>query len=166
MKYEYAGVSGFSAPFHRRGKEGADMEEQNRKKITLWIRPDILSRMDGWLESDNCKSRGEFTEKALRFYMGHLSSEDTSEYLSKALVSTLLGIEADNENRMRSLIFKLCVEVGMAVHTVAAHFKTDRIDQRELRRYVVDEVKRTNGQVSFDRALEQQRKLPNDECQE
>ena len=91
MKYEYAGVSGFSAPFHRRGKEGADMEEQNRKKITLWIRPDILSRMDGWLESDNCKSRGEFTEKALRFYMGHLSSEDTSEYLSKALVSTGAG---------------------------------------------------------------------------
>ena len=98
--------------------------------------------------------------------MGHLSSEDTSEYLSKALVSTLRGVEADNENRMRSLIFKLCVEVGMAVHTVAAHFKTDRIDQRELRRYVVDEVKRTNGQVSFDRALEQQRKLPNDEWQE
>ena len=116
MKYEYAGVSGFSAPFHRRGKEGSDMEEQNRKKITLWIRPDILSRMDGWLESDNCKSRGEFTEKALRFYMGHLSSEDTSEYLSKALVSTLRGIEADNENRMRNAVFVGKDENGVARH--------------------------------------------------
>ena len=55
------GIAGGSAFFQRRGKKGAYMEEQNRKKVTLWIKPDILSRMDGWLEADNCKGRGEFT---------------------------------------------------------------------------------------------------------
>ena len=137
--------------------------DTNRKKTTLWLKPDIISRMDSWLEADNCKSRGEFTEKALRFYMGYLSSEDVTEYLSKALVATLQGILADNANRLRSLLFKWCVELNMMSHTVAAHFKADPIDRRELRRYAVDEVKRTNGQISFDHALDVQRQLRGDE---
>ena len=100
------------------------MEEQNKKKTTIYLPLSVLQRMDAWLAEDNCKSRNEFIEKALRFYMGYLSTEDTSEYLSRALVATLHGIMADNANRFRSLIFKLCVEVGMASHTVAAHFST------------------------------------------
>ena len=136
------------------------MAEENKKKTTIWLYPGTIQRMDGWLVEDNCQSRSEFVEKALRFYMGYLGTEDTSVYLSKALVSTLRGIIEDNANRFRSLIFKMCVEVGMAVHVVAAHFKADRIDLRELRGYVVGEVKRTNGQVSFDDALRQQRQLP------
>ena len=55
------------------------MEQENRLKITVWLKPDVVQRMDGWLKADNCKSRGEFTEKALRFYMGYLATEDTSE---------------------------------------------------------------------------------------
>lgn len=143
------------------------MAEENKKKTTIWLYPGTIQRMDGWLAEDNCQSRSEFVEKALRFYMGYLSTEDTSAYLSEALVTTLRGIIEDNANRFRSLIFKLCVEVGMAVHVVAAHFKADRIDLRELRGYVVNEVKRTNGQVKFDDALRHQRQLPSgDEWQE
>lgn len=142
------------------------MEEQNKKKTTIYLPLSVIQRMDIWLAEDNCKSRNEFIEKALRFYMGYLSTEDTSEYLSRALVTTLRGIMADNANRFRSLIFKLCVEVGMASHTVAAHFKADPIDLRELRRYVVDEVKRTNGQIKFDDALELQRQVPDEEWPE
>ena len=99
------------------------MAEENKKKTTIWLYPGTIQRMDGWLVEDNCQSRSEFVEKALRFYMGYLSTEDTSAYLSEALVTTLRGIIEDNANRFRSLIFKLCVEVGMAVHVVAAHFK-------------------------------------------
>lgn len=142
------------------------MEEQNKKKTTIYLPLSVIQRMDAWLAEDNCKSRNEFIEKALRFYMGYLSTEDTSEYLSRALVATLRGIMTDNANRFRSLIFKLCVEVGMASHTVAAHFKADPIDLRELRHYVVDEVKRTNGQIKFDDALELQRQIPDEEWPE
>ncbi len=139
------------------------MDDKNRLKITLWLKPDIVCRMDGWLEEDNCKSRGEFAEKALRFYMGYLATEDTSAYLSRALVDTLRGMMADNGNRLRSLLFKLCVEINMMGHTVAAHFRADPINRRELRAYAVDEVLRTNGQISFDDALDLQRQIDSDE---
>ena len=134
-------------------------EHDNKKRTAVWLTPGVIRRMDGWLEEDNCKSRGEFAEKALRFYMGYLAAEDTSEYLSRALVDTLRGTLADNENRLCTLLFKLCVEVNMMSHTVAAHFRADPVNRRELRAYAVDEVLRTNGKISFDDALDLQRQV-------
>ena len=134
-------------------------EHDNKKRTAVWLTPGVIRRMDGWLEEDNCKSRGEFAEKALRFYMGYLATEDTSEYLSRALVDTLRGTLADNENRLRTLLFKLCVEVNMMGHTVAAHFRADPVNRRELRAYAVDEVLRTNGKIRFDDAIDLQRQV-------
>ena len=138
------------------------MSDENKKRTAVWLSPGVIRRMDSWLEEDNCSTRSEFIEKALRFYMGYLATEDTSEYLSQALVDTLQGIVADNSNRLRTMIFKWCVELNMMGHTIAAHFRADPINRRELRAYAVDEVKRTNGQLSFDRALDQQRRLLDD----
>ena len=139
------------------------MSDENKKRSPVWLSPGVIRRMDSWLEEDNCSTRSEFIEKALRFYMGYLATEDTSAYLSQALVDTLQGIVADNSNRLRTMIFKWCVELNMMGHTIAAHFRADPINRRELRAYAVDEVKRTNGQISFDRALDQQRRLLDDE---
>ena len=139
------------------------MSDENKKRTAVWLSPGVIRRMDSWLEEDNCSTRSEFIEKALRFYMGYLATEDTSEYLSQALVDTLQGIVVDNSNRLRTMIFKWCVELDMMGHTIAAHFRADPINRRELRAYAVDEVKRTNGQISFDRALDQQRRLLDDD---
>ena len=135
------------------------MSDENKKRTAVWLSPGVIRRMDSWLEEDNCKNRSEFISKALRFYMGYLATEDTSEYLSRALVDTLRGTLADNENRLRTLLFKLCVEVNMMGHTVAAHFRADPVNRRELRAYAVDEVLRTNGKISFDDALDLQRQV-------
>lgn len=138
------------------------MEEQNKKKTTFWVPPETIRRMDSWLAADNCASRSEFVDKALRFYMGYLSSEDTTLFLSDALVATLRGIVGDNENRIRSVMFKQAVELNMMSHTIAAHFRADPIDRRELRAFAIEEVKRTNGQVSFEHALDVQRRFPSE----
>ena len=129
------------------------MEEKTKKKTTFWLPPDIIDRMDSWLKADNCRSRNEFVEKALRFYMGYLGSEDNTAYISKAILTAIQGTMDDNANRLRSLIFKWCVELNMMSHTIAAHFRTDEIYTRELRAFAVDEVKRTNGQVDFEDAV-------------
>ena len=139
------------------------MEEQNKKKTTFWVPPETIQRMDSWLAADNCASRSEFVDKALRFYMGYLASEDTTMFLSDALVATLRGIVGDNENRIRGVMFKQAVELNMMSHTIAAHFRADPIDRRELRAFAIEEVKRTNGQVSFDHALDVQRGFPSAE---
>ena len=143
-------------------RDETPMEEEIRIKLTIWLRPELVQRMDGWLAEDNCKNRREFIEKALRFYMGYLVTEDTSAYLSRALVDTLRGMIRDNTNRLSTLLFKWSVELNMMGHTIAAHFRADPINRRELRAYAVDEVKRTNGKIRFDDALDQQRRLTDD----
>lgn len=132
------------------------MSNENKKKTTFWMYPSMLDRMDGWLAADNCSSRSEFVEKALRFYMGYLSTEDTSEYLSKTLVTTVQGTLADNSNRLRSMLFKWCVELDMVLQVAAKFFDVSETNLRALRKFAVEHVKRTNGQISLDQADEQQ----------
>ena len=109
--------------------------------------------MESSLELANCQSRSEFVEKALHFYMGYLASEDITDYLSKVLLTSLRGMLDANDDRMRSLLFKLCVEINMMMHVIAAHFKDDIGDLRALRGYAADEVKCTYGRISFDSAV-------------
>ena len=140
------------------------MNEDNKRNTTLWLRPSTIQRMDSWLAEDNCQSRSEFVEKALRFYMGYLGTEDNTAYISQAILTAIQGTLDDNNNRLRTILFKCAVELNMLCHTIAAHFRTDPIHTRELRAYAVDEVKRTNGQVSFENAVRSQRRIePDDE---
>ena len=138
------------------------MEHENKTRIPAWLRPSTIRHIDGWLETANCKSRSEFIEKALRFYMGYLGAKDASEYLPDELTATLHEIVTGSANRTNSLLFKCAVEQGIMAHTIAAHFRDTLEDRRALRGYVVDEVKRTNGQIKFEDAQDVQRQLPDD----
>ena len=136
----------------------------SKEQMTIRLYPETRRQMDGWLEESNSKNRNEFVEKALRFYMGYLGTENITEFLSDALVATLRGIVADSANRTNSLLFKCAVEQGIMAHTIAAHFRADPIHTRELRAYAVDEVKRTNGRVSFENAVRSQRRIEPDDA--
>ena len=70
--------------------------DDNKKSTTIWLRPSVISRMDGWLEADNCQSRSEFVDKALRFYMGYLGTEDNTTYISQAILTAIQGTLDDN----------------------------------------------------------------------
>ena len=139
------------------------MEEKVKKKTTFWLPPDMIDRMDSWLKADYCRSRNEFVEKALRFYMGYLGTEDNTAYISQAILTAIQGTLDDNNNRLRTILFKCAVELNMLCHAIAAHFRTDPNHTRELRAYAVDEVKRTNGQVSFENAVRSQRRIEPDD---
>ena len=140
------------------------MSDENKKRTAVWLSPGVIRRKDSWLEEDNCSTRSEFIEKAIRFYMGYLATEDTSEYLSQALVDPLQGIVADNSNRLRTMIFKWCVELNMMGHTIAAHFRVDPIHRREFPVYAVDEPQPTTAQISYVRAPDSQPRPRVDVC--
>ena len=142
----------------------SEVTEKRIERTVVWLDAGLVPRMDGWLKADNCKNRSEFINKALRFYMGYLGTEDNTAYLSKAILTAIQGTLDDNNNRLCRIIFKWAVELNMMCHTIAAHFRTDDIYTRELRGFAVDEVKRTNCQVSFESAVHQQRRIePEDE---
>ena len=142
------------------------MQENDEKRIertVVWLDAKLIPRMDGWLAADNCKNRSEFINKALRFYMGYLGTEDNTTYISQAILTAIQGTMDLNNHRLQTILFKCAVELNMLCHTIAAHFRADPIHTRELRAYAVDEVKRTNGRVSFENAVRSQRRIEPDD---
>ena len=131
----------------------------SKEQMTIRLYPETRRQMDSWLEESNSKNRNEFVEKALRFYMGYLGTEDNTAYLSQAILTAIQGTLDDNNNRLCRILFKCAVEQNMMSHTIAAHFRADPINRRELRAFAVDEVLRTNGKIRFDDALDLQRQV-------
>ena len=62
-----------------------------KEQMTIRLYPETRKRMDSWLEESNSKNRNEFVEKALRFYMGFLGTDDITEYLSDVLYLPCVG---------------------------------------------------------------------------
>ena len=144
------------------GKKNKD----NKEPTTLWLRPSTMGKVDAALAIAKCRSRSEFAEEAIRYYLDHLISCDVNEYLTKELREEFRKAAVENENRIRSLIFKWAVELNMMCHTIAAHYRADPINRRQLRAFAVKEVMDTNGTVSFDHALDVQRQGQFDEVDE
>ena len=76
-------------------EEMIEISTENVKRIVVWLKPELLSRMDGWLETANCKNRSEFISKALRFYMGYLTTDAARTAILPPGTFALLAAIAD-----------------------------------------------------------------------
>lgn len=134
-----------------------DNRKEVKRKFALWIKESTLDMVQNIYEEDNCRSRSEFIEKAIIFYVGYLSSNDNSQYLPNVVTSTLKSIVAESDNRMSRLIFKLAVELAMTMNIIASLQDIDKMTLTKLRGECVKEVKRLNGSFSFDDAYDWQK---------
>lgn len=128
-------------------------EKDLKRKFALWIRPSLLEEVDSLYKSDNCASRSEFMEKALRFYMGYLSSQENQDYLANVIPSTVKGIMDESSNRMGRLLFKMAVEQAVTSNILAAVCEVDQQELERLRNQCIQQIRKTNGMISFNEAL-------------
>ena len=96
-------------------------------------------------------------EKAILFYTGYLSAEDNRAYLPSVIVSTMKGIVAESENKQGRALFKLAVEMAIMMNLIAAKSDVDELMLERLRGACVAEVKRLNGNFTFEDALNWQK---------
>jgi len=134
-----------------------DGQEETKKRIPVWMYPSTLAVMDNALEKGNCKSRSEFLDQAAVFYAGYLSGEDACNFLPPAMVSAIRGTLQDSENRTARLLFKLAVEVSIMMNVLASELDISESDIEKLRNRCVREVKRTNGNITFQEAVRYQK---------
>ena len=123
----------------------------------IYIDRDLHEIIQSYLKQANCRSRNEFINTAIRHYIAFLQKESDAEFLTPVLESVLSGMLGGMENRMARIIFKLAAELSMTMHIVAAQGEVDEETLVRLRGYCVDEVKRLNGKISFDKAWEHQK---------
>ena len=126
---------------------------ENKKKFALWVYPDTLEKVEEIYRSDDCESKSEFIEKAIRFYIGYLQSADKKGYLPSVVTSTLKSIVAESDNRQNRMLFKLAVEIAIIQNLMASLNEIDPLSLERLRGECVQEVKRLSGGFTFEDAL-------------
>ena len=122
-------------------------------KFAMRIKPDTQELVREWYHKDNCQSQNEFIEKAIHFYVEHLSAQSSTSFLPSALVSALRATVQASENRIARLLFKLTVEISMMMHVLALGLEIDVGQLDDLRWQCVQEVKKTNGVITFNDTL-------------
>lgn len=127
-------------------------------KFPLYVYPDTMEQVEMLYKSDNCSSKTEFLEKAIRFYCGYLQSECATDFLAPQLSAMVDGIIKGTEQRLSRGLFKVAVELGAVTHLLAAVHEVDDDTLRKLRAMCVDEVTRINGVINFEKAVRYQRR--------
>ena len=58
---------------------------KDKRKFALWLYPETLEKIKQLYTEDDCRSKSEFIEKAVHFYVGYICSADKSDYLPHLL---------------------------------------------------------------------------------
>ena len=83
------------------------MEDKGKVRKGFYIEEDLLEQMDGLLEQADVKSRNEFMNHALKFYIGYLTSEKIENYMLSTISSVMHSTVKDSENRMARAMYRL-----------------------------------------------------------
>ena len=129
---------------------------KDKQKFPLWAKPETLQSVKEIYQSDNCRSQSEFVEKAILFYIGYLTADRPKSYLPNMFLSTMKSIVRESNNRMGRLLFKLAVDISMLLNVAASMWDIDKSELVRLRGNCIEEVKRINGTISFDDAVDWQ----------
>ncbi len=133
------------------------MAFDNKIKFPLWVYPQTIENVRTHYKHDNCKSQSEFIEKAIAFYIGYLDEEKSVNYISPMITETVKAQIKGTEQRLSRLIFKVAVELGKLSHMTAAINDVDDETLRNLHAMCVTEVRKINGIIDYEDAVEYQR---------
>lgn len=133
---------------------------EEKVKFQMRIDPDTDRKIKAAMPRANCRSQNEFMESAVRFYCDYLAAEDVAEFLPPIFVHAMRGTIQCSEDRIARLLFKLTVEISMMMHVLAAGLEIDASQLDDLRWRCVQEVKKTNGAITFKDTLDKQKDGP------
>ena len=127
-----------------------------KKRMAVYFQPETIKKIEQEYREDNCASKTEFIEKAVKFYIGYLNEEDNINYLSPMITETVEAQIKGTEQRLARLLFKVAVELGKLSHMTAAVNEVDDDTLDKLHAMCVNEVRRINGIIDYEDAAEYQ----------
>ena len=142
--------------FNKRSDFISTKKIENKERVNAWLPPSMIKNMDGLCDTIIIKNKSEFIYSAVDFYIGYLSSENSTTYLSKILLNAIDGTLKMTENRQSANLFRLSVEMSMMMNILAAGLEISDDDLRKLRGRCVSEVKRNRGKINMEDAVKYQ----------
>ena len=129
---------------------------EDKKRHTVWLTSDAWSQVETSYTKDNCSTKNEYIEKAIRFYTGYLNTQNAASYLPRVLADVLEGKLGALGTRIGKLLFKLVVEQDMIANITAAVNEVHLDDVEGLRARCIKEIRQTNGVIDLEDAVRYQ----------
>ena len=129
---------------------------EDKKRHTVWLTSDAWSQVETSYTKDNCTTKNEYIEKAIRFYTGYLNTQNAASYLPRVLADVLEGKLGALGTRVGKLLFKLAVEQDMIANITAAVNEVHLDDVERLRARCIREIRQTNGVIDLEDAIRYQ----------
>ena len=126
-----------------------------KEKVAVYFHPEKIMKSEQEYQEDNCDSKKEFIEKAVKFYIGYLRQEEVN-YLSPMITETVKAQIKGTEQRLARLLFKGTVELGKLFHMTAALNDVDDEILKSLHAMCVTEVRKINGIIDYEDAVDYQ----------
>lgn len=127
-------------------------ETKNNYKMTIRLSPLAKYRLEVGYQQDGSRSKNDFIERAVLFYLDHLEAERNGT-LPVAIQSAIAGQLGMFEDRMAKLMFKQAVETDMALTALLGYLNIDPDYLKKLRAESVKNVKATNGRLTFEQKV-------------
>jgi len=125
--------------------------KSERERLSLRVSPMTAFRLHMAYKQSTCRSKNELAEQAINFYLDYLDMENAGDFLPTALRSYVDGRLGKFEDRLSSLSFKHSVELDMLAGIIADAVRLDEDELRRRRAESVQNVKKTNGRISFEK---------------
>ena len=127
------------------------MGRETKERFPLRMKPETSRRLEQWYAADNCRSKNEFVEKAINFYVNYLETQDNQSLLPTVLQATLDGRLGRLEDHIARREFTREVELDLLIGIIADAVEVDRDDLKRRRAVSVRNVRATNGLISLEK---------------
>ena len=127
------------------------MSNETKERFPLRMKPETSRRLEQWYAADNCRSKNEFVEKAINFYVDYLETQDNQSLLPTALQAALDGRLGRLEDHIARREFTREVELDLLIGIIADAFEIDRNNLKRRRAASVRNVRATNGLISLEK---------------
>ena len=128
---------------------------ENTYKMTIRLSPLAKYRLEVGYQQDGSRSKNEFIERAVLFYLDHLEAERNGNR-PVAIQSAIAGQLGMFEDRLSKLMFKQAVETDMGLTALLGYLNIDPDYLKKLRAESVKNVKATNGRLTFESKAQEQ----------
>ena len=123
-----------------------------KARHTVGLSPGAWDQVERLYRKDNCSTKNEYIEKAIRFYSGYLETGSDADYLPRVLAELLEGKLNAFGKRIGAQLFKLAVNDAMLTYLTAYTIDVDQASLDKLRTRSVLDTKQTRGVIDFDEA--------------
>lgn len=130
--------------------------QYTRIKTGTMMFPKIIQLCDDNLELANVKSRNDFIEEAVKFYVSYINTEHNTSFLNETIESSIKSSIQVTEDRLAKVLFKLTVETSMMMNIIGASFEIDDVTLDKLRAKCIKDIKSTIGALNLQEVMKYQ----------